>query len=215
MGRDIVFGTQQFAPETATGKKLLAHELTHVVQQQSQVQPLMIQRFPSCTSTQDISIAADHSRALRMLRVAIRKISSYNGTTPAEVHTALATHFNGSTSNAFATWININLRLLLFAMSPDYECFTGGILESRWACPRSTTRATAFWCVPGFNIRLCPAYFNDSDIERSTTLIHEWVHKFGCNFDLNYEHESGYGSNSTVTQLMNADPFANLVRDVQ
>lgn len=33
VGRDIVFRDGAFAPETASGKKLLAHELTHVVQQ--------------------------------------------------------------------------------------------------------------------------------------------------------------------------------------
>jgi hypothetical protein len=33
VGRDVVFGTGQFMPETMTGKRLLAHELTHVVQQ--------------------------------------------------------------------------------------------------------------------------------------------------------------------------------------
>jgi len=33
LGRDIVFGSGQFAPESAGGKQLLAHELTHVVQQ--------------------------------------------------------------------------------------------------------------------------------------------------------------------------------------
>jgi Domain of unknown function (DUF4157) len=33
LGRDIVFGSGQYAPETPAGKHLLAHELTHVVQQ--------------------------------------------------------------------------------------------------------------------------------------------------------------------------------------
>lgn len=33
VGRDVVFGTGQFAPEKGTGQRLLAHELTHVVQQ--------------------------------------------------------------------------------------------------------------------------------------------------------------------------------------
>lgn len=32
-GRDIVFGAGEFAPETPRGERLLAHELTHVVQQ--------------------------------------------------------------------------------------------------------------------------------------------------------------------------------------
>jgi hypothetical protein len=33
VGRDIVFGADQFAPETSEGRRLIAHELTHVVQQ--------------------------------------------------------------------------------------------------------------------------------------------------------------------------------------
>lgn len=33
VGSDIVFGARQYAPGTPTGRKLLAHELTHVVQQ--------------------------------------------------------------------------------------------------------------------------------------------------------------------------------------
>lgn len=33
VGRDIVFGKNRYAPETVEGKRLLAHELTHVVQQ--------------------------------------------------------------------------------------------------------------------------------------------------------------------------------------
>src|SRR6266699_744890 len=33
VGRDVVFGTGQYAPETSAGMKLMAHELTHVIQQ--------------------------------------------------------------------------------------------------------------------------------------------------------------------------------------
>ncbi|HZR42836.1 MAG TPA: DUF4157 domain-containing protein, partial [Ktedonobacteraceae bacterium] len=33
VGRDVVFGAGRYAPETTAGKRLLAHELTHVVQQ--------------------------------------------------------------------------------------------------------------------------------------------------------------------------------------
>src|SRR5207249_4857242 len=33
VGRDIVFGSEQYAPETGGGRRLLAHELTHFIQQ--------------------------------------------------------------------------------------------------------------------------------------------------------------------------------------
>lgn len=38
LGRNVVFGAGQFAPETEDGRRLLAHELTHVSQQQNHVQ---------------------------------------------------------------------------------------------------------------------------------------------------------------------------------
>jgi hypothetical protein len=55
VGRDIVFGAGQYAPETEAGRRLIAHELTHVVQQSNagtaRGQPL--QRQPDETSTKE------------------------------------------------------------------------------------------------------------------------------------------------------------------
>ncbi len=34
IGRDVVFGAEQYSPRSSAGQRLLAHELTHVVQQQ-------------------------------------------------------------------------------------------------------------------------------------------------------------------------------------
>ena len=39
MGHDIVFGAGRFAPETNGGRRLIAHELTHVVQQAGRGMP--------------------------------------------------------------------------------------------------------------------------------------------------------------------------------
>ena len=44
-GTDIVFGPGQYSPQTKAGQGLLAHELTHVVQQQSGAAPLSIQKM--------------------------------------------------------------------------------------------------------------------------------------------------------------------------
>ena len=57
LGKNVVFGDGNFAPETSSGKLLLAHELTHVVQQSagrfysvtgglhSKISPNLIQRY--------------------------------------------------------------------------------------------------------------------------------------------------------------------------
>lgn len=43
-GNNIVFGSGQYQPNTDSSKKLMAHELTHVVQQSTSLQPKKIQR---------------------------------------------------------------------------------------------------------------------------------------------------------------------------
>jgi len=45
-GKDVVFGAGQYAPGTGAGQRLLAHELTHVVQQSGSVHTAAIQRQP-------------------------------------------------------------------------------------------------------------------------------------------------------------------------
>jgi hypothetical protein len=50
-GRDIVFGAGQFSPQTSQGQRLLAHELTHVLQQRS-ASPATIRRQPNSASGQ-------------------------------------------------------------------------------------------------------------------------------------------------------------------
>jgi hypothetical protein len=215
VGNDVFFNSGKYSPESSDGKQVLAHELTHTLQQSSGIRRNTIQRYAGCTTTQDGVVTADHALARQMLSNAIAAVSSYNGTSPAKVFNALSKHFNGATSNAFATWINVNLRFLWgTTWMAGYDCYASGIIESTWACGANAL-ATTFWCVPGVNIRLCPSYFNQSATERATTLIHEWVHKYGCNFDLGYEHESDYSGNWTLTQLLNADSFSSFIRDVQ
>lgn len=47
LGSDIVFGPGRYRPATATGRHLLAHELTHVLQQRSASEPPVVRRSRS------------------------------------------------------------------------------------------------------------------------------------------------------------------------
>jgi hypothetical protein len=214
VGNDVYFNEGKYSPNTDSGKHLLAHELTHTVQQGNGIHKKPdIQLYGGCTTTQNTTIDADHILARSMLSRAISEVGSYNGTVPSKVFNALNTHFHGATSNSFATWLNLNLRTLWgLTWMAGYQCETVG--GSSWACTGSDY-ATTFWCVPLVDIRLCPSYFPRTSNERASTLIHEWVHKYGCNFDLGYEWETTYPSNGTITQLLNADSFAKFIRDVQ
>jgi hypothetical protein len=59
VGQDIVFGASRFAPGTHEGQRLLAHELTHVVQQRTSL-AAGIQRAPTaCATTKRKDAEAD------------------------------------------------------------------------------------------------------------------------------------------------------------
>jgi len=75
VGRDVVFGAGQYAPGTIAGKKLLAHELTHVVQQQG---------FQA-TSMDGHSIAPANSSSEKEAETVTHALFS-NSDIPAEVH---------------------------------------------------------------------------------------------------------------------------------
>ena len=52
LGEDIVFGDGQYSPNTVNGRCLLAHELTHTIQQGSTKDPFLMQRQETLTAEQ-------------------------------------------------------------------------------------------------------------------------------------------------------------------
>jgi hypothetical protein len=62
IGRDVVFGESEYQPHTNEGQRLLAHELTHVVQQSAG--PLMVQRAVTLTNDDYKSLADQIHTAL-------------------------------------------------------------------------------------------------------------------------------------------------------
>jgi hypothetical protein len=59
VGSDVVFASAQFAPSTSAGQSLLAHELTHVVQQSGG--GLALQRAPDSGADSGIHVTADEA----------------------------------------------------------------------------------------------------------------------------------------------------------
>ncbi len=68
VGQDVVFGAGQYAPRTTAGKRLLAHELTHVVQQRGtrpptalhSMTPRLLQRAPQPSEAEEAAWAFGH-----------------------------------------------------------------------------------------------------------------------------------------------------------
>lgn len=71
VGRDVVFGAGQYVPKTVAGKRLLAHELTHVVQQGTGTQ-----RLPDTLEATDPEDAAEQEAEMAAAAVMQGRASS-------------------------------------------------------------------------------------------------------------------------------------------
>jgi hypothetical protein len=82
LGQDIVFGAGQYAPGTAEGKRLLAHELTHVVQQtgsqQKWAEPREMRQVRETTTT----LGRDSARGLQTQSPIIQRSPGTSGPDP-------------------------------------------------------------------------------------------------------------------------------------
>jgi hypothetical protein len=63
VGRDVIFGAGQYAPDTSTGRRLLAHELAHVVQQAGS--PPVLRRQPAAPAATPAPPDAAIDRAVK------------------------------------------------------------------------------------------------------------------------------------------------------
>ncbi len=75
-GQDIYFRGEEYAPETPSGQKLLAHELTHTIQQTGKVQ-----RLPTASRvTSDVGAPKKKKGQSERYKAFLRSLDAYNGT---------------------------------------------------------------------------------------------------------------------------------------
>jgi hypothetical protein len=118
-GRDIVFASGQYSPATSAGRKLLAHELTHVVQQgQAERGPAYLQRQPGpparrgrILSLAEISADAKREKARKLSGQTTAKVcrSIAAGAEKSNCPTALepGTQVNIVATKAGGAWLQV------------------------------------------------------------------------------------------------------------
>ena len=232
-GNNIVFNKDQFSPETDSGKKLMAHELTHVVQQQAPVNRKTIQRqggaaapaygaacsggardpcqYARCTGKHD-GILADLLRATDYVVRAVEAL--FQSPISDSTARALDWYFNSKTQET-ADEVAHRLRCIALCLLDTYG-------KDQYGCDPdySGSSALAYVCVGATpvcdqvvtNVCLTNSYFGKSDRTRAEVLIHECAHRIGLSlggpdFDV-YDFKEHFLRLSTAEALMNADSFA-------
>lgn len=184
VGNDLVFAAGAYAPGTGEGRRLLAHELAHVGQQQGDGCPALkryeVQDCDPAENPLQIpqTVHDAHQAALGMLTTAIQK--SATPTDPA-VQAAAIRYFKiplpAIGPRDAALWNHVTRALATMRHADTdaiYECEPR---QSWWhgGCIAGNV-AVSLW-----NIHLCPLWwtrYRTMDA-RAAILLHEWGHKWG------------------------------------
>jgi hypothetical protein len=206
IGRDIVFGASQYAPATSEGRRLLAHELTHVVHQSASTD--LVQRFTTqdCDPPDVTRINASHNRAIAMLNKAIRRLTASPVTANTQRH--FSNHFGG-----YGSWrrdivvghFRRDLSLMT-ASNMTYEC------EAQ--CDPGEPAYT-YWIFG--DIHICLPWLRSETLnERGESFIHELHHWDASrgHLDLGYHRNNTDNKTTWIVAVNNADAYSELAQDL-
>jgi hypothetical protein len=192
VGQDVVFGSGQHMPHTAAGQRLIAHELTHVLQQSrvtnGEIHRLTapwLQRFTGCNASQDRSIERARTHAITKVDAAIAAVAAIQAATSTSTQRgAFARHF-GTPNAADMTTIHTrfdNIKTRLSAVA-NFRCDTAGSFANCGA-PDSWCAGTACPDMTAVS-HLCPSFFSSdrgacAEPSEAEVLIHESARAAGC-----------------------------------
>lgn len=228
LGNDVVFNRGEYNPHSHEGKRILAHELTHVVQQNrdpglNQVSPVLqrTEMFADCESDQIGGLWTAWGRARDDMQSAILPLSAL--VRSEHVNNALWIYYR---DNSDETALNAAEELRNIVSRMDYvyfECEQPGDTGYDMFCEGDED---IYGYVFGAtlltgegDIHLCMGNWDDAGIEqRARTIVHELSHYLLATADDAYFtphdcHETE-GSAETADRHGNADSLACLVHAI-
>ncbi|MGB7925200.1 MAG: DUF4157 domain-containing protein [Pyrinomonadaceae bacterium] len=202
VGTDVVFAAAQFSPATTQGRRLLAHELTHVVQQgqfassvrrapgglaqrrQTSVQPAPVVRVDpgaTCDLDQHRKIEPAAHKANQWLSSAIPALDAFlsgQKTKQAQAAAAaLSTHFH-SFERAVVIYIRDRLRTIQSDIFTRQNFHVNCPPASDAQCSLTSTgqEFAAVVSEDQNELNFCAQFFARNEDDRASTIIHEFAH---------------------------------------
>lgn len=221
--QDIAFRTGQYAPETGEGRQLLAHELTHVVQQtscqvanQSGTTVLQRQEADEPASQPAAKIIDCSAKVRKQIMEGIRQAKSLASRALQALRRdmpliyefeAMHKHFGWPNREQEATVLSRYEDIQTTMDSKTFKC--SPCEKKKKASPKHVTRLCGWGDCPGTKIVICPS-FGMGGCPLGATVLHEAAHNAGACDDV--EEGKGYPPKKSQN---NAYSYENFATDVK
>jgi hypothetical protein len=235
IGSDVAFAPGEYRPHSHEGRRLLAHELAHVIQQSGgaparvrrepvELPPTGIdQRYPGCTDPRSRALQYEIDLARVSVNGAIaaleQELASIQSPSPGAgiitmAGSALAKYFK-TRNPAQVKTIVARLRAIgkILARGPgNWVCTTQASCAQQCSSGGSTAAACAGTTSA---VLVCSVYFTwtSNHVARSMVLVHETAHQAGLGGDT-YEYTKQFPGLTTSQAMVNADSYAYFVQDL-
>jgi outer membrane protein OmpA-like peptidoglycan-associated protein len=205
-GNHIWFGAGEYAPHSHRGKRLLAHELVHTVQQRSG--PHRVQRTPvvtNCEAAERANIIRAQARARVWLAHAVSRLAR-----PQNLAAELAYHFRTAPTDTRAIgMIRDELQAVRGALGNDlisYNCAPQGHAD----CEGEFVSGFAY--LSSYDANFCMPAPSNYGNDLVALLIHEAIHALAPGIpDGPYISDRDYPGDFP---LNNTDAYTNFAKDV-
>ncbi|HEX5732114.1 MAG TPA: DUF4157 domain-containing protein [Blastocatellia bacterium] len=232
VGSNVAFAAGEYSPGTISGKRLIAHELTHVVQQGSGganssrtapragQSPATLQRFSqtACQATACKGscgdLEGDFKLAKTFIEAAIAAMKQKELSPQTRTAMRWLFYLEDDSKNAYIIKVLEVMREALIRADSNSDVQCEKDCDSAFTeTPKNITPGVLQQCTQEIpcTIHLCPPYFFFGPSERATTLLHESGHLAGLPGDI-YISDSAFRYMSQESALRNAEHFAMFVR---
>ena len=234
VGKDVVFGSGYYAPTSTAGQRLLAHELTHVVQSRASSRPAVRRQSTTtsttltvppniCNPSQSREIAPAVTTAQQWLRAADTRLATYmsamSAPGSAPTGSSLLRHFAASDAGT-ARYVQNRIRLIADRLRTDAGAPNALTVQCHTSSDLSCGGAAAYVQAQASLLVFCPGFFGGDQTWQIETMIHEIAHSLAPATgplritDRAYQRDRLYGSLSPGEALTNAESYALLVQDL-
>ncbi len=201
VGRSVAFGAGEYRPATEEGRRLIAHELVHIVQQGSGAgRGVQRATFTDCSEEREKLVRSSVAAAKKKAQNAYDALSK--PVLMSTTRSALREAFGGDVAAKDVAAVLKNIAATLDSKAYTCKASCDDKKDERGTC--------ATGVIPGSTINICPKFESPGCGPTALTIIHEAAHNEGKHHGEGGMLDNAYNYETFIKKLESGPPTVDL-----